>query len=43
MNMDAYRIGRGDTGLYRMEVQIVSFTTNRIVFSNSYEMKQISE
>ncbi|MFI4861195.1 MAG: hypothetical protein ACIAXF_10980 [Phycisphaerales bacterium JB063] len=43
MNMDAYRVGRGDTGLYAMEVQLVSFTTNRIVFSNRYEMKQISE
>ncbi|MEM9415570.1 MAG: hypothetical protein AAGA29_08855 [Planctomycetota bacterium] len=43
MNMDAYRVGRGDTGLYAMEVQIVSFLTNEIVFTNRYEMKQISE
>ena len=43
LNMDAYRVGRGDTHLYAMEVQLVSFATNRIVFSNRYEMKQISE
>lgn len=43
LNMDAYRVGRNDTHLYAMEVQLVSFATNRIVFSNRYEMKQISE
>lgn len=43
LNMDVYRVGRGDTGLYAMEVHLDSFATNRIVFSNRYEMKQISE
>jgi len=43
LNMDIYRIGRGNTHLYAMEVQLVSFATNRIVFSEEYEMKQVSD
>ena len=43
LNMDVYRIGRGDTNLYSMEAQLVSLATNRIIFSNEYQMKQVND
>ncbi len=42
LNLDVYRINRKNTNLYYMEAQLVSFATNRIVFSEQYEMKQIN-
>jgi len=43
LTMDVYRIGRGDTNLYSMEAQLVSLGTNRIIFSNEYQMKQVND
>ncbi|MFP4145364.1 MAG: hypothetical protein ACLFV3_09485 [Phycisphaeraceae bacterium] len=43
---DFYRIRRGgdeDTNYYYMEVQLVSFATNEIVFSDVYESKQVEQ
>jgi len=39
--MDVYRIGRGNTNLYRIEVMLVSFATNEIVYSYEQQMKQV--
>lgn len=41
LNGDFYRVARGDTNLYYMEFQLVSFATNEIVFSNRYDLKQV--
>lgn len=38
---DFYRIHRGNTNLYYMQFQLVSFATNQIVFSNRYDVKQV--
>ncbi|MEM9111307.1 MAG: hypothetical protein AAGC72_14935 [Planctomycetota bacterium] len=43
LTMDVYRIGRGNTNLYSMEVMLVSMGTNRIVFRDEYQMKQVSD
>ncbi len=40
LNGDFYRIGRGETNQYYMEVQLVHFATNEIVFSDRYDAKQ---
>lgn len=42
MMMDVYRINRGNTNLYYIEVQLVHFATNEIVYSYKSEMKQVS-
>jgi hypothetical protein len=39
LNGDFYRIGRGGTNQYYMEVQLVHFATNEIVFSDRYDAK----
>jgi hypothetical protein len=39
--MDVYEIRRGKTGLYYVEVQLVSFATNEIVYSFQTETKQV--
>ncbi len=39
LNGDFYRIGRGETNQYYMEVQLVHFGTNEIVFSDRYDSK----
>lgn len=39
LNGDFYRIGRGETNQYYMEVQLVHFATNEIVFSDRYDAK----
>jgi hypothetical protein len=41
MFMDVYEIRRGKTGLYYVEVQLVSFATNEIVYSYKTETKQV--
>lgn len=41
MFMDVYEIRRGKTGLYYIEVQLVSFATNEIVYSYQTETKQV--
>ncbi len=42
LNGDFYRVARGDTQTYYMEFQLVNFATNQIVFSDSYEVKQVA-
>ncbi len=39
LNGDFYRIGRGETNQYYMEVQLVHFASNEIVFSDRYDSK----
>ena len=39
LNGDFYRISRGETHQYYMEVQLVNFATNEIVFSDRYDAK----
>ncbi|MEZ6193687.1 MAG: hypothetical protein R3C45_20790 [Phycisphaerales bacterium] len=39
LNGDFYRIGRGETNQYYMEVQLVHFGSNEIVFSDRYDAK----
>jgi len=39
LNVDVYRISRGETHQYYMEVQLVSFASNEIVFSDRYDDK----
>ncbi len=39
MNGDFYRISRGETHQYYMEVQLVHFASNEIVFSDRYDDK----
>ncbi len=39
LNGDFYRIGRGETNQYYMEVQLVHFASNEIVFSDRYDDK----
>jgi hypothetical protein len=39
LNGDFYRIGRGETNQYYMEVQLVHFGSNEIVFSDRYDSK----
>ncbi len=44
LNGDFYRIGRSgenDMNQYYMEFQLVSFATNNIVFSDTYDVKQL--
>lgn len=44
LNGDFYRVGRSgknDVNQYYMEFQLVSFATNTIVFSDSYDVKQL--
>lgn len=41
MLMDVYEIRRGKTGLYYIEMQLVSFATNEIVYSFQTETKQV--
>ena len=41
MFMDVYEIRRGKTGLYYIEVQLVSFATNEIIYSFQTETKQV--
>lgn len=43
MFMDVYRINRGDTNLYYLEVQVVSLSTNTILYSFQTETKQVSD
>ena len=40
LNGDFYRIGRGSDNQYYMEFQLVHFKTNKIVFSDRYDIKQ---
>ena len=40
LNGDFIRVSRGRVNLYYMEFQLVSFETNRIVWSDRYEVKQ---
>lgn len=42
LNGDFYRIERGDTNQYYMEFQLVHFGTNQIVFSDRFDVKQIT-
>lgn len=39
LNGDFYRISRGETNQYYMEVQLVHFASNEIVFSDRYDAK----
>lgn len=39
LNGDFFRIGRGETNQYYMEVQLVHFASNEIVFSDRYDAK----
>jgi len=39
LNGDFYRISRGETHQYYMEVQLVHFASNEIVFSDRYDAK----
>ena len=39
LNVDVYRISRGETHQYYMEVQLVHFASNEIVFSDRYDDK----
>jgi hypothetical protein len=39
LNMDVYRISRGETHQYYMEAQLVHFASNEIVFSDRYDDK----
>lgn len=41
--MDVYRIGREDTGMYTMELQVVSLATNDILYSYRDQIKQVSD
>ena len=41
MFMDVYEIRRGKAGLYYIEVQLVSFATNEIIYSFQTETKQV--
>jgi PBP1b-binding outer membrane lipoprotein LpoB len=41
MVADVFRIGRGDTNLYAMHVQLTSFATGAIVFDDRFEVKQV--
>jgi len=43
LNGDFYRIGRGETQQYYMEVQLVHFASNEIVFSDRYDAKHSTE
>ena len=40
LNCDFIRINRGRVNLYYLQFQLVSFETNRIVWSDRYEVKQ---
>lgn len=42
MNLDVYRVNRNNTNLYGMDMTLVSFSNNRIVFSDTYEIKQVN-
>lgn len=44
VNMDVYRLSRGQVGQvnqYYLEAQLVSFSSNEIIFSKRYEIKQV--
>jgi|GEM_PF-1452679 len=41
MFMDVYQINRGKTNLYYVEVQLVAFASNEIVYSYKSETKQV--
>ena len=44
VNMDVYRLSRGSNAQvnqYYLEAQLVSFSTNEIIFSDRYEIKQV--
>jgi hypothetical protein len=41
LNMDVYRINRGRVNQYYVEAQIVSFSSNEIILSKRYEVKQV--
>ncbi len=43
LNGDFYRISRGETHQYYMEVQLVHFGSNEIVFSNRYDSKHTTD
>ena len=43
LNGDFYRIGRGETNQYYMEVQLVHFGSNEIVFSDRYDAKHTTK
>lgn len=43
LNGDFYRIGRGETNQYYMEVQLVHFASNEIVFSDRYDSKHSTD
>ena len=43
LNGDFYRIGRGETNQYYMEVQLVHFGSNEIVFSDRYDAKHTTD
>jgi hypothetical protein len=43
LNMDVYRINRGRVNQYYMEVQVVSFASNEIIFSDRFEVKQVQQ
>lgn len=43
LNGDFYRIGRGETNQYYMEVQLVHFASNEIVFSDRYDAKHSTD
>ncbi len=39
--MDVYRINRGNTNLYSVEIQLVHFATGEIVYSYKQDVKQV--
>jgi PBP1b-binding outer membrane lipoprotein LpoB len=43
LNADVYRISRGETHQYYMEVQLVHFASNEIVFSDRYDDKHSTD
>lgn len=43
LNGDFYRIARGETNQYYMEVQLVHFSSNEIVFSDRYDAKHTTK
>jgi len=42
LNADVYSIARDNTVVYYMEVQLVHFASNQIVFSDNYASKQVA-
>jgi hypothetical protein len=41
LNGDMFRVGRGKTNLYYMQVQLTHAASNEIVFNDRFDIKQI--